>query len=649
MDEKAIVKTNVTFVQVNSSPETNLTISQANSEIETDLTIVQVDSLPETGFSNTQVNSLPETDFTLDPVDNSLEAIGNIGPNFEILSILGEGATGIVYRARHLLLDKIVAIKVLKEEFTTKSKVFLRFQQEARTTSHLSHENIAMVHDFGLTESGHPFIVMDYIEGLTLAGLIDERIKMPEEEAISIFQQISKALIHAHEHNVIHRDLKPSNIILQKTTSGEWLVKVVDFGIAKVIVEEENNTSPKLTKTGEIFGTPLYMSPEQCQGMQVDHRSDIYSLGCLMYESLIGAPPFTGASTFATLLAHVSQAPAPFHDTKKDTAISDALERIVFRCLEKEPEDRYQSIRDLLKDLDSLNKTGASSFSSSIVAASKLYSAPRKVKTKKMLSFATLSIIGMSAIAGGILMTPHMMTSFAPLFQGLYDRDNYPWSEEFKQANQQSSLDAINAEIHYDKAITIAQKNMATPEQIADIKYQLGVMLFSNHTSQHKAYEQLDYTARHEPQNSLRHANTLEYLSRLGNHEAEQKEREAEKARLNDDDHHTADKLLAQAMELKKLAREQVEQAVALKIKILNSKEHSYVQDAFRSKGQVMYKQGLYAESETAYLEALTIARKLNLHNGATEAARLYDLANCCRAERKLDQAKSYYQQSLKK
>ena len=220
-----------------------------------------------------------ETDFTLVNFEGTTNSVGPIGPNFEILGTLGEGAMGIVYKARHLLLDKVVAIKVLKEEYTSQSKIFLRFQQEARTTSHLSHENIASVHDFGLTEGGHPFIVMDYVEGVTLAGLIEEMKVLPEDVALSIFQQICRALVHAHENNVIHRDLKPSNIILQKRASGEWHAKVVDFGIAKVMIESEDDHSPKLTQTGEIFGTPLYMSPEQCQGQKVDQRSDIYSLG----------------------------------------------------------------------------------------------------------------------------------------------------------------------------------------------------------------------------------------------------------------------------------------------------------------------------------------------------------------------------------
>ncbi|MBS1999383.1 MAG: serine/threonine protein kinase, partial [Cyanobacteria bacterium SZAS LIN-2] len=136
-----------------------------------------------------------ETDFTLVNFEGTTKSVGPIGPNFEILGTLGEGAMGIVYKARHLLLDKVVAIKVLKEEYSSHSRIFQRFQQEARTTSHLSHENIASVHDFGLTEGGHPFIVMDYIEGVTLSGLIEEMKVLPEDVALSIFQQIGRALL----------------------------------------------------------------------------------------------------------------------------------------------------------------------------------------------------------------------------------------------------------------------------------------------------------------------------------------------------------------------------------------------------------------------------------------------------------------------
>ncbi len=572
-----------------------------------------------------------ETDFTLVNFEGTTNSVGPIGPNFEILGTLGEGAMGIVYKARHLLLDKVVAIKVLKEEYTSQSKIFLRFQQEARTTSHLSHENIASVHDFGLTEGGHPFIVMDYVEGVTLAGLIEEMKVLPEDVALSIFQQIGRALVHAHENNVIHRDLKPSNIILQKRASGEWHAKVVDFGIAKVMIESEDDHSPKLTQTGEIFGTPLYMSPEQCQGQKVDQRSDIYSLGCLMYECLMGKPPFSGDSTFALLMAQVSQPPAPFREANQTARLSDALERVVFRAMEKEPGDRYQAVKDLLNDLEAVSKGSAT------VAASKLYSKPRRDKTSKLVLFSIISFLLISALGLVLAVVPMIMnTRPAPVL---------PWAEAFRHGMELRTIDERAAEAQIRQAMAIAEKSGATPQLLADIQYELGVMLFRRDSSDPEAYQLMAQVARVEPQETLRHANTLEYLARLEIAESNRSYKALKKAKEKGANASEIATLQKSVEEFQNLARVHADQAVETKIRQVGS-VHGYVENSWRTKGQVLYALHLYPEAQEAFTKALSIAEKLKIPDA--EAGRCLNIAQCLEAQGKFEEAKTFYERSIR-
>ncbi|MBS1994615.1 MAG: serine/threonine protein kinase [Cyanobacteria bacterium SZAS LIN-3] len=572
-----------------------------------------------------------ETDFTLVNFEGTTKSVGPIGPNFEILGTLGEGAMGIVYKARHLLLDKVVAIKVLKEEYSSHSRIFQRFQQEARTTSHLSHENIASVHDFGLTEGGHPFIVMDYIEGVTLSGLIEEMKVLPEDVALSIFQQIGRALLHAHENNVIHRDLKPSNIILQKRPSGEWHAKVVDFGIAKVMNESEDDHSPKLTQTGEIFGTPLYMSPEQCQGQKVDQRSDIYSLGCLMYECLMGKPPFSGDNTFALLMAQVSKPPTPFREANETARLSDALERVVFRAMEKEPEARYQAVKDLLNDLEAVS-TG-----SATVAASNLYSKPRRAKTSKLVLFSIASFVLISTLSVVLLALP--------IIKLPQPAQVYPWTEAFRHGMGLRAIDERAAEAEIRQAMALAKGSGATPQLLADIQYELGVMLFLRDCSDHEAYQLLAQVARVEPQESLRHANTLEYLARLEIAESNRTFKAIQAGKKNGIGAAEIDRLTGEMEELQRLARTHADQAINIKVQVVGS-VHSFVENAWRSKGQVLYALKLYPEAQEAFTKALSIAETLKLTDA--EARRCLDIARCLKEQGKFGEAQAFYQRSIK-
>lgn len=267
---------------------------------------------------------------------------------WQIIDFIGEGGMSSVYKARHVVMGKIAAIKLLHPHLALRGQSALRFQQEAKAVSVIEHPNVVAVHDCGLTEQGTPFMVMEYLEGESLSAFIQREGPLPAARALPIFFQICDALQHAHSKGIVHRDLKPSNVMLVGENREQ--VKIVDFGIAKVIPldKDEANQMHQLTQTGEVFGSPLYMSPEQCLGAKLDSRSDIYSMGCLMYEVLTGAPPFRGESYMETMFKQVNDNPKPYAGTVAEKKI----ESVVMKALEKKAENRFQSMAELNDDLE---------------------------------------------------------------------------------------------------------------------------------------------------------------------------------------------------------------------------------------------------------------------------------------------------------
>jgi serine/threonine protein kinase len=279
------------------------------------------------------------------------QLIGTVfAERYKMLSIIGRGGMSIVYKAKHTLMDRLVAIKVLHNHLLSDALTFQRFQKEAQSASSLSHPNIITIYDFGVTGFGQAYIVMDYLEGESLEKAIERDGYIKEERAIIIFQQICSALDHAHSKGIIHRDLKPSNIVLLSEDTNKDTVKIVDFGIAKVI-NPDGKQKQQLTQSGEVFGSPLYMSPEQCLGEKLDIRSDIYSLGCLMYETLTGQSPIIGNSAVDTMRKHVYEQASSFKDASPNIKISQGMEAIVFKCIEKETINRFQSANDVYEAL----------------------------------------------------------------------------------------------------------------------------------------------------------------------------------------------------------------------------------------------------------------------------------------------------------
>lgn len=279
------------------------------------------------------------------------DLIGTIvSQRYKIIDEIGTGGMGKVYRAEHLLIGKVQAIKLLHRHLSSNKHSIQRFQTEAKAASSLRHDNLLTVTDFGLTESDQPFIVMDYIKGRSLSEILKDEGALSIASFIEIFTQVCKGLAHAHEKCVIHRDLKPSNIMIDDDGGGSPMVRIVDFGIAKILPNEEG-VAQHLTQTGELFGSPLYMSPEQCHGGNIDTRSDIYSLGCAMFEALTGVPPLKGASVVETLLLHMREQAPQLSEACPRKQFPLELENIIAKALEKDREQRYQSAKELLDDL----------------------------------------------------------------------------------------------------------------------------------------------------------------------------------------------------------------------------------------------------------------------------------------------------------
>lgn len=281
------------------------------------------------------------------------ELLGQIlGTTYEILSVLGEGGNSRVYKARHIILERIVAIKVLHANQANDDIKIKRFLQESRAVSSLTHPNIVALFDFGLTDDSRPYFCMDFVEGTSLLETIEKEGLLKPERVVALFIQICDALAHAHKKGIIHRDIKPSNIILMQKEGGE-VAKLVDFGIAKII-EKDRPESMQLTAEGMVCGSPIYMSPEQCTNQTLDFRTDVYSLGVSMYESLLGRPPFDGKDIVDVITKQLREAAVPLRVANAEAKIPEALDSIVLRSLSKSPADRFQSMLEVKVALEAV-------------------------------------------------------------------------------------------------------------------------------------------------------------------------------------------------------------------------------------------------------------------------------------------------------
>jgi serine/threonine protein kinase len=310
--------------------------------------VTKVKICPKCGMERLPTTSVCPADGTIlrdnEPAADS--PLSTLSETYEFIGETGRGGMAVIYKAKNRKTGRLVAIKKMLASSLTET-AFLRFQQEAKAITSLRHPNIIMVHEFGVAEDGEPFMVMDFIEGSNLGDLIKSKGSLSVDESMHRFIQLCDALQHAHAAGVLHRDLKPGNVMLSSADGSFADARLVDFGIAKLMAKE-GEEAEKLTMTGQLFGSPPYMSPEQCRGFGLDARTDIYSMGCVMFEALTGRVPIRGQSVLETIMMQVSEPAPSMKEVCPEKEFPPILENIIAKALAKDPNDRYQTMRELM-------------------------------------------------------------------------------------------------------------------------------------------------------------------------------------------------------------------------------------------------------------------------------------------------------------
>lgn len=315
--------------------------------------------------------------------EDSLISLAKLPERFESKGLIGQGGMGFVFRALDHELGREVAVKILMFEGSKEEAEQVRFLREAKLLSNLQHENIVKVFCSGITDGGNPYHVMELLDGEPLSQEIQRSGKLPPGRFQQLFKQVLSGLLHAHQNKIVHRDLKPTNIMI----SGDQ-VKIIDFGIARVIENEKSSadTTLTITRTNTILGSPVYMSPEQCRGSNVDHLSDIYSLGCIMYEALTGIIVFPHDSAFQIMYAHMNEQ-APSLEAIAMSEGGRRLGKLIDRCLMKNPLERPQSVLEIQEELDAIFSDYADEMGAYNVAKSK------DVLNKKVIKIAAICLV----------------------------------------------------------------------------------------------------------------------------------------------------------------------------------------------------------------------------------------------------------------
>ncbi|MCC7528507.1 MAG: protein kinase [Candidatus Melainabacteria bacterium] len=312
-----------------------------------DLKPSEIETPPELTVSQTLSDALTQQIGSAPAQEHKLLSEGDlIAGKYKILGHLGTGGMSVVYKARDQVIGRDVALKMLSAARMADEKSIRRFQQEATAVGRLNHPNIVSVHDVGVTEGGEPFLIMDFAEGKTLADVVGFFGRCSPLRALRLIESVLDALMHAHEKGVVHRDLKPGNIIVSSPGGETERARVFDFGIAKLMPEAESS-GQDLTQTGEVFGSPLYMSPEQCLGKPLDGRSDIYSVGCILYELICGQPPHRAETTVETIIKHLQDEVQPLKQICSGVDLPDGVDALVLKALAKSPDSRFQNVKEM--------------------------------------------------------------------------------------------------------------------------------------------------------------------------------------------------------------------------------------------------------------------------------------------------------------
>lgn len=299
------------------------------------------------------LKTFTETEFSsLIPDPSELDLV-----EFDNVRVIKQGGMGAIYEARHKIIGSKVAIKVILPHLLNETSQVQRFKLEGQLLGTVDSEHVVKVHNVGVTSNKAPFMIMEFVDGESLRQRLEQEDPVELDLALDIFSQIAKGLGHAHKKNIIHRDVKPDNIMVTKDGDGKTRLKLVDFGIGKV-QHRDREELMELTSTGEIVGTPYYMSPEQALGQQLDERCDIYSLGCVMCHVVTGSPPFTGVSVIQVLARHAKDPLPDLLLSKAGKQVPAGLRNIIAKCMEKDAKDRYQSTDELLIEIEKYKQTG---------------------------------------------------------------------------------------------------------------------------------------------------------------------------------------------------------------------------------------------------------------------------------------------------
>ncbi len=562
------------------------------------------------------------------------DLVGELIDNkYQVLSFVGSGGMSSVYKVKHMLLNKTLALKMIHPHLTSDKESLARFQREAEATSRLDHPNVVKVYEFGITKDDNPYIVMDFIEGITLAQAISEDSKLNPERAIKLITQAAAGLSHAHSRNVVHRDIKPSNIMLVKQDGVEDFVKVVDFGIAQMVAEDTELA--KLTQTGQIFGTPMYMSPEQCQGLNLDARTDIYSLGCVLYEALVGKTPFTGNSVYELIFKQMNEAPAGLGKSVSDKPLRDSLETIIFRSIAKDANDRYQTMQEMKDDLEHIYDApakGPLAYLKSFIR--QWYFRQLSRNLKPMMSRLPLVAATIAITIGGIAYLVYQQKPQAIIAsEATWKELDRKGQQQFDHGDKAAALSTFQQAL--DMATKLGNKDfiIASKAELEDINFALG------HTKEAEAI-----VAELKKSTTGEEASDKELLTDINNEIAREKKRittdskelQQLEQRMNDSMDSATTLMIAgdfkKATELIEAIRE------VCKISLPNSRISVR---ALHNKGEIASAQGHFEEAIAHYKNALDKAKTAITPNDELKGKTLVGLANVYMTDgRHLDEAR---------
>jgi eukaryotic-like serine/threonine-protein kinase len=316
---------------------------------------------------------------------------------------VGQGGMGAVYEATHTLIGKRVAVKVLLEKYARRESIVQRLEQEARLASSCQNEHIIDITDFGQTEDGRTFVVMEYLDGESLAECLTREVQLSEQRILRIAAQAASALAAAHARGIVHRDIKPENLFLLRRKDQDF-VKVVDFGISKSLrASDEAEEQPRLTQTGMVLGTPLYMSPEQARGDdELDARVDVYALGVIMYEATTGRVPFIGNNYLSVISQVLNEEPRPPRELRPE--LSEEFDAVVTRAMAKDRSERYASATDLLDDITAILEDPTRSTERAKITGPRKKPAPRSKSPLKIAIWVALIAVVIAAVVTTVVM-----------------------------------------------------------------------------------------------------------------------------------------------------------------------------------------------------------------------------------------------------